>query len=299
MISHETGPQERDETRVCNDDPVIGGVSSAGRMPQDGVVRTWSATVRCVIPNLLTFGGLLLGMRALIYAVDGHPIASAYLIMFASVVDVFDGAVARLLDATSEFGKHLDSLADAVAVGVAPGVLLYTVYFRGWGPAGILVSSGWALAVLARLAYFESTEGRDPRYFVGLPSPPASGILVGFVMFSGHVWGRFPYSGAVLGVMPVLALLMLSRIRVEKGAYFTSEALIRSWKGWLALGAILFATVLPWAAMFVVYSALVVLVVSGEARRRLRARRVFAPPLRPGQVDGVAAGSEQGRDPDE
>jgi CDP-diacylglycerol---serine O-phosphatidyltransferase len=213
-------------------------------------------------------------MRGILYAFQGQLVASAYLIVFATLVDVLDGVAARLLNATSAFGKYMDTLSDAVTVGVAPGVLLYAAYFEHWGAGGVLIASGWTASVLARLAYFEATDGRDPQYFVGLSSPVAADILVGFVLFSSRVWHGYPYSWLVLVLMVVLSFLMLSNLRVEKGAFFTPERLVRSWRGRAVLLAFVFAAIYPWAAPFVIFSIFVILMVFrdllGRARRLYR-----------------------------
>lgn len=226
--------------------------------------------LRRVVPNVITICGLLLGMRAILFAFQGEVVASAYFIVLATLVDILDGAAARLLRAGSAFGEHMDTLSDAVTVGVAPAVLLYAVYFKGWGTAGVLIASGWTVSVLARLAYFASAAERDPLYFVGLPSPPAANVISGFVLFSSRVWHRYPYTWLVLVVMVMLSFLMLSNLRVEKGAFFTPGRLIRSWPGRVAFVAVIFAAVYPWAAPFVISATLVILVISRDLLARAR-----------------------------
>jgi CDP-diacylglycerol--serine O-phosphatidyltransferase len=237
--------------------------------------------LRRVVPNVITVCGLLLGMRAIIFAFQGQVVASAYFITIATLVDILDGVAARLLHAGSAFGEHLDTLSDAVTVGVAPGILLYAVYFKGWGAAGVLIASGWTVSVLARLAYFASTEERDPLYFVGLPSPPAANVISGFVLFSSRVWHHYPYAWLVLAVMVMLSFLMLSNLRMEKGAFFTPKRLVRSWPGRAALIGVVFAAVYPWAAPFVIASALVILVITRDLlvrARNLTAEKKFPAP---------------------
>ena len=243
---------------------------------------------RRAVPNAMTIGGLLLGMRAITYAFQGQPVPSAYMIGFASVIDAADGAAARLLNAQSLFGKYLDTLSDAVTVGVAPAVLLYAVYFRSWGGPGILLVSGWAVAVLARLAYFQATEEGDPAYFKGLPSPIASNILTGFVLLSAHVWHRFPYVWLVVALMPVFSFLMLSKLRVEKGAFFTPERIVRSWEGRAALLGIVLTAVWPWACQVVAFSTVVVLVLLRAGRGRVRSWLALVSSPRFSQMKGIA-----------
>ena len=226
--------------------------------------------LRRAAPSVITVASLLLGMRAILYAFQGQLVASAYLIVFATLVDTLDGAAARLLHASSAFGGYLDTLSDGVTVGVAPAILVYVVYFRHWGAGGFLIASGWTVAVLARLAYFQATPTRDPDYFVGLPSPPAADILTGFVLLSSGIWHRYPYPWFVLALMVVLSFLMLSRLRVVKGAYFTPERIVRSWPGRFALLGFVLAAVYPWASPFVCFSTLVILAIGRDLLVRVR-----------------------------
>jgi CDP-diacylglycerol---serine O-phosphatidyltransferase len=246
--------------------------------------------LRGIVPTAITVGGLLLGMRAILYAFQGHVVASAYFIALATIVDTLDGAAARLLRAGSAFGEQMDTLSDAVSVGVAPAVLLYVVYFKGWGGVGVVIASGWTISVLARLAYFESTEERDPLYFVGLPSPPAANMLSGFVLFSSRVWHRYPYAWLVLALMLALSFLMLSKLRVEKGAFFTPRRIVGSWPGRVALLAVMFTAVYPWAAPFVISSTLVILVISRDLLARARRFR-SGTAARISEMNDVAADS--------
>lgn len=81
--------------------------------------------VKALIPNLLTAGNLLGGVLAIIFALTGRLEWAPYCIFISAILDFFDGFVARLLKVQSELGKQLDSLADMVTFGVAPGVIVY------------------------------------------------------------------------------------------------------------------------------------------------------------------------------
>ena len=227
------------------------------------------------MPNALTIAGLFFGCEAVFSALNGRLLASAYLITLASIIDIFDGAAARLLHSYSSIGKQLDSIADTVTVGVAPTILLYQAYFRPWHALGVAVAISWTLAVALRLARFNAARP-DPSYFCGLPSPPAANILSGSLPFSEVLWHHFFNPWVVVALMAVLAVLMLSNVRVEKGGFFSPEQLVHSGRGRLALAACLYAALVPWSAPFVVFSGLVVLVLIREARRRV-AGRVAVP----------------------
>lgn len=139
------------------------------------------------IPNVLTLGNLACGFVSIIFSgsgsAEGYRVAAA-LILLAALLDGMDGQVARKLRVDSPIGKELDSLADCVAFGVAPGYLAYKTYLMGIsvGGAGQSVDFGILVAVIFpvcaayRLARFNVRSSSHS--FEGLPSPIA-GILVG------------------------------------------------------------------------------------------------------------------------
>lgn len=79
------------------------------------------------IPNFITSLNIVVGTLAIFFAIDGHLIWAGIFICVAAVLDFLDGFAARLLNAYSEIGKQLDSLADIVSFGVAPGAILFTL----------------------------------------------------------------------------------------------------------------------------------------------------------------------------
>lgn len=76
------------------------------------------------LPNLFTAGNLLSGILSIVMAFSGQLELSCYFIFFAALLDFFDGFLARKMKISSELGKQLDSLADMVTFGVAPGILV-------------------------------------------------------------------------------------------------------------------------------------------------------------------------------
>src|SRR5262245_42731779 len=81
-----------------------------------------------IIPSLFTIGNIFCGYYSVISALKGHYDEAAIAIGVGSVLDGLDGRIARLTGTTSDFGLHLDSLADVVTFGVAPAMLAYS-----WG----------------------------------------------------------------------------------------------------------------------------------------------------------------------
>ncbi|MFQ5657392.1 MAG: CDP-diacylglycerol--serine O-phosphatidyltransferase [Candidatus Methylomirabilales bacterium] len=177
-----------------------------------------------ILPSILTIGNLFCGFYAIIaiYKVDYWKAAIA--IVIALALDFLDGAVARLAKATSDFGVELDSLADLVSFGVAPGMLAYAFAMQPFGRIGWLAAFLFAACGALRLARFNiQTKKLDKRYFVGLPIPAAAGIIASCVLFLGETPALMVFGYEVLSpevtsalmvvLVTVTALLMVSKIR--------------------------------------------------------------------------------------
>ena len=157
------------------------------------------------LPNLLTLGNLAAGFASLLFTVHAQFELAALAILVAGLLDGLDGRVARLLGVTSQMGKELDSLADVVSFGVAPGLLMYALDLQHLGAVGGLIAALFAVCAGFRLARFNL--GTPPGYFVGLPSTAAGGIVASFVLYGAKL--RTPFY-PVLALM--LAILMVSRL---------------------------------------------------------------------------------------
>ena len=146
-----------------------------------GRIASGAASSCC--PSLFTVANLFCGYACIVYAMRGDFDTAALFIGIAMVLDMLDGFIARLTNSTSAFGVQLDSLADVVSFGLAPAILAFA-----WGlwPLGRL---GWAAGFLyvtaaaMRLARFniQTRGGSDKRYFVGMPSPAAAGVIASTV----------------------------------------------------------------------------------------------------------------------
>ncbi len=177
-----------------------------------------------LLPNLFTTAGLFAGFYAIIAAANGQFVNASIAVFVAAVMDGLDGRVARLTGTSSEFGVQYDSLADLVSFGMAPALVMYhwalaSLKFDG----DVMGRVGWAVAFLyaacaaLRLARFNTQVGVvDKRWFVGLASPAAAGLMMSFVWAFAD--GRLGWSGeelryVALAVTITAALLMVSRIR--------------------------------------------------------------------------------------
>ena len=177
-----------------------------------------------LLPSMLTLGNLSCGFYALIAVYNDEYTAAAIAILLAEVFDYLDGAVARMTGATSDIGIELDSLADLVSFGVAPGLLAYVFALKPFGWIGGLAAFAFAACGAFRLARFNvQTRALDKRFFVGLPIPAAAAAVATFVLFMKEssavvAFGRelVPAQATAAGVllgMYGLGFLMVSRIR--------------------------------------------------------------------------------------
>ena len=149
--------------------------------------------------------------------------AAAWMIGFAGIFDAMDGRVARLTKTESQFGLQLDSIADAVAFGVAPAWLFYHWGLFELGFTGFLVAFVYTAAAMLRLARFNVVQmDLDPdapalRYFTGLPTPVAAGIPALLVATHSSYMGGFLVETegqpVVAGIVVFFALLMVSNVR--------------------------------------------------------------------------------------
>jgi CDP-diacylglycerol--serine O-phosphatidyltransferase len=168
-----------------------------------------------ILPNVLTSGSLVGGFYAIIAAFNGDYIIAAIAIMIAFLFDGIDGRVARLTKTTSRFGVEYDSLADLVAFGVAPGILVFTWALQPFGRLGWLAAFLYVACGALRLARFNAqSDTAEPRWFRGLPIPMAASMIAASV-FLLHDLGEEGETKhlSLLILIYVLAFLMVSNIR--------------------------------------------------------------------------------------
>lgn len=196
--------------------------------------------IRTFVPNAVTSLTIVLSVLAVKEAVAGGFETAAWYIVWCVLLDRVDGVAARLLDATSELGKQLDSLADMIAFGFVPAVMTYLLltrdpfyagYFAGWsGQTILLVSmSSYVLASAFRLARFNVTaEDLGSDWFQGLPTTIAAAIVMTFLL---TVW-RHHWPEEILLSLPILlltaALLMISTFWLPKSLRWLPSAFLPS-----------------------------------------------------------------------
>lgn len=185
--------------------------------------------LRYSIPNSFTAMSLLLGVASIVTTQLGDLELAAWIIVWCGLLDVMDGASARLLKATSNFGAEFDSMADLVAFGVAPAVLML---HAGLQIGGLEYDTGefWVLMVAVavfvlagamRLARFNLvTDKPSDGWFAGVPITAAGGAMVSSVVLvlihHPDIASSLPLRLYMPVLMFVLALLMISRLRFPK-----------------------------------------------------------------------------------
>ena len=174
-----------------------------------------------LLPNLITTAALFAGFYGIVAATQGKFEQAAVAIFIAMILDALDGRVARMTNTQSEFGAEYDSLADMGSFGLAPALVMYE-----WSLSSLVNVSyplgklGWLAAFLfvasaaLRLARFNTkASNTDKRYFQGLPSPAAAGVVVGFVWacFDNGIEGE-SVAMIALPVIVFAGLMMVSNV---------------------------------------------------------------------------------------
>ena len=166
------------------------------------------------LPNLLTTTALFCGFYAIVAGFNQEFEHGAIAIFVAMIFDSLDGRVARMANATSAFGAEYDSLSDMVSFGLAPAMLMYSFGLHELGKIGWVVAFVYVAAAALRLARFNTQVGTaDKRYFQGLPSPAAAGVLAACIWMLGSETISFFMIWVVAGLTAVSGLLMVSNFR--------------------------------------------------------------------------------------
>jgi CDP-diacylglycerol--serine O-phosphatidyltransferase len=178
--------------------------------------------VRMLVPNFITLLAICAGLTAIRLSTEGRMELAVAAIVFAAVLDGVDGRVARMIKGQSKFGAELDSLADFVNFGVAPGLILYFWQLHELNNGGWIASMVFAISGGLRLARFNATMD-DPNkpafavnYFTGVPAP-AGAITVLLPIYLAFL--GMPTPPAILTALYTLAIafLMVSRLPVFSG----------------------------------------------------------------------------------
>jgi len=196
------------------------------------------------IPNFITILNLLCGCVAIVAAFDGMMVLSAYLIVLAAILDFMDGMLARLLDAFSEVGKQLDSLADVISFGMAPGVILYCLMLTNSSTPELLINNTNIAPFAAflipafsalRLAKF-NIDTDQATSFTGLPTPANALLISSFplIIASAAATNEFPFAEfsriIQLPYFLIITTVFLSYLLISKIKLFSLKFKNFEWK---------------------------------------------------------------------
>jgi CDP-diacylglycerol--serine O-phosphatidyltransferase len=190
--------------------------------------RSWLQRAKYALPSMVTLMSIACGFGSIVVAVDNALVGdpgdyrlAAVLLVLAGVFDALDGMVARATNTGSDFGMQLDSIADVMNFGCAPGVLLYCYGFMQLGQhdpqllrLGGIASFFFVVCGALRLARFNVNVGRtDPLYFVGMPitagAACVASVVVAWPAALSAVWQAWLLLALLVGV----GGLMVSTIR--------------------------------------------------------------------------------------
>jgi len=173
-----------------------------------------------ILPSIFTTFALFAGFYSIVASINGDFTLAAISIMVAMLWDALDGRVARLTNTQSAFGAEYDSLSDLVSFGVAPALLVYEWSLSDLGRIGWLAAFIYLTCAALRLARFNIQVGTaDKRYFQGLPSPAAAGVIASMIWLK--FWNfEFLDIGVVsfsyyigIAITIICGLLMVSNVR--------------------------------------------------------------------------------------
>lgn len=262
--------------------------------------------IKRAIPNLLTAGNLVGGILAIILTLTGGIEYAPWCIFASAIFDFLDGFAARLLKVQNELGKQLDSLADMVTFGVAPGIMVMTLLhinfknnsivafaneniLRGisrdysqvdpWQEYIMYVALLIPVFALFRLAKF-NLDTRQTSSFIGLPTPAMTlffaviPILVLSGVESDVEWKQTLASFLINPIFLVVSTVILSLLMVAELPLFALKFKGFGWKGneirytFLTISLILFATLLFWSIPFIIILYLILSLINNTIHKK-------------------------------
>jgi CDP-diacylglycerol---serine O-phosphatidyltransferase len=178
--------------------------------------------IRMLVPNMITLLAICAGLTAIRLSTEGRMELAVAAIVFAAVLDGVDGRVARMIKGQSKFGAELDSLADFVNFGVAPGLILYFWQLHDLNNFGWIAAMIFAICGSLRLARFNATMD-DPNkpdfaanFFTGMPAPLGA-ITVLLPIYLAFLGMPTLPDVVILLFTLLIAFLMVSRLPVFSG----------------------------------------------------------------------------------
>ncbi|MEC9209476.1 MAG: CDP-alcohol phosphatidyltransferase family protein [Bacteroidota bacterium] len=222
------------------------------------------------IPNLITLANLICGLFAIIFAFEGNLTTASLCVFLGAFLDFFDGLMARILKVSSKFGKYLDSMADMITFGVAPGFILFhfmfylkndVIFRHSIESSNFFLPASLALLIpifsAYRLANF-NIDTRQTDSFIGLPTP----ALAIFIAAIPHIdFNQFPMF-ADMQLLTILAIIMPTLLIIEMPVFslkFSKNENINSRLNIFRISLILAVIILFFAFQFAAIPFIVIL----------------------------------------
>ncbi|MDG2413247.1 MAG: CDP-alcohol phosphatidyltransferase family protein, partial [Hyphomicrobiales bacterium] len=174
-------------------------------------------SIKSMIPNITTLIGLCFGITAIRFALSNQFELSVICIVMASVCDVLDGRFSRFFKSESRLGAELDSLADFLNFGIAPGLLIYISILQDSGITAWIAILTFIVLSCLRLARFnvdiDSKNKKYPNFFTGVPTPAGAGLVLLPLIhsFLGFNWA-FETPTLTCVYIVIIGLLLVSKI---------------------------------------------------------------------------------------
>jgi CDP-diacylglycerol---serine O-phosphatidyltransferase len=220
--------------------------------------RLEDLSISKLVPSTLTLLGLSSGATAIRFALTADWHTAVACVVLAMIFDMLDGRAARMFGADTRFGAQLDSLADLVSFGVAPGVIMYIWSLSRMGTSGWIAALIFCACSAIRLARFNVQSVRDEGasksnpYFTGLPTPAAACMML-LPMLVSFQWDtpivRAPW---IVGTMiAITSALMVSRLPTPSIKYMRLSREHRFLAGLCGGILVMLLIFWPWATLTV------------------------------------------------
>ncbi len=184
------------------------------RASLDASMRKDPPPIAYLFPNFFTAASIFSGFYSISLALQSSFESASWFIFLALIFDGLDGRVARLTNTATHFGVEFDSLADIVAFGVAPALLMYLYIGDEYGRIGIVASALFIIFGAVRLARFNVMTSRiEPSVFIGLPIPTAAIMIATAILLMERYEQISHIHVLLLPLSVLLSVLMVSNIR--------------------------------------------------------------------------------------
>ena len=241
-----------------------------------------SKKTRYLLPNILTIGGVCLGISSIKFSIEGNYSLAVTLILLAAILDALDGRIARLIKGTSDFGKELDSLTDFVSFGIAPVFLLYFWELNQYGKLGWAITLIYSVCCVLRLARFnltklDETQEWKNNFFEGIPSP-AGGLLILMPLiyeltnlnFGLDIKNTAPYLTTIVAILLVSKIPTFALKKISISSKATVFLLLAIGVIFISLLFYTFETLLAFGAVYLLSILISIIIYNHLSKKNLK-----------------------------